>query len=594
MDKKWQCLLILFSAFMLNMMSTAEASAENRLLDLRIDIQLNEDGSVDVTEYRQTDMDEGTELYILMDNLQESELLDFYVTGFDENTDWDSSDSQAEKSGQYGIIETSDGLELVWGIGDYGQNNYEVHYSLSDVVRQLEDGQSLLWNFDTFSDIPAEQLVIELSGPQPFSQENTKLWGFGFNGDMTIENGKIVWLANEQVGNRQNAIVLLQFQDGMFNPQVTEAMTLAEQEEMAKEGSAYNIENKSRSNDKIAFGIVGTMLAGGAITIGVILRHIFKVKKIKEEAGDMISGSKRIQKNSGLLYDKVPFEDRDYPGLAYLLNQFATGYFENYFSVFILEWVIEGKIDMVAREEKGVFKDKVKTDIVIHNFEEARKKEGRSFASFVDDIMADSSKERYETGMWLMLLEAADRTGLVRDTAIQRWANDNANDVETFADFLTEYSMHYLEEQSLIQFDEVQAGRLRIPIAIASPEGDLLFDQLIQFYNYLSQQTKLDKLEQVNVSMDDYLIWNSLYNKNDELTKEFKNFVPKPSESYNHDSYDHYYWYWHGTRGFNQSWSQGLSSGGFHSSQSADYGGGGSTSIGGGGGAGGGGGGGAR
>ena len=92
MDKKWQCLLILFSAFMLNMMSTAEASAENRLLDLRIDIQLNEDGSVDVTEYRQTDMDEGTELYIVMDNLQESELLDFYVTGFDENTDWDSSD----------------------------------------------------------------------------------------------------------------------------------------------------------------------------------------------------------------------------------------------------------------------------------------------------------------------------------------------------------------------------------------------------------------------------------------------------------------------------------------------------------------------
>ena len=55
---------------MLNMMSTAEASAENRLLDLRIDIQLNEDGSVDVTEYRQTDMDEGTELYIVMDNLQ--------------------------------------------------------------------------------------------------------------------------------------------------------------------------------------------------------------------------------------------------------------------------------------------------------------------------------------------------------------------------------------------------------------------------------------------------------------------------------------------------------------------------------------------
>src|SRR5690606_17015100 len=101
--------------------------------------ELQEDGSGIVTEFRQMNMDDGTELFIVLEEMQDSELLDFSVAGFEEVTDWDSDDSREEKAGKYGVIETDDGLELVWGIGDYGTNEYEVTYTLSNLVRELED-----------------------------------------------------------------------------------------------------------------------------------------------------------------------------------------------------------------------------------------------------------------------------------------------------------------------------------------------------------------------------------------------------------------------------------------------------------------------
>ncbi|MEG0475123.1 MAG: hypothetical protein RR548_05425 [Carnobacterium sp.] len=96
--------------------------------------------------------------------------------------DWDADASLEEKTGHYGTVETGSGLELIWGIGEYGENEYEVSYTLSNLVRELEDGQALLWNFDTFSDIPAENLTVEITGFEPFTEENVRFWGFGFDG----------------------------------------------------------------------------------------------------------------------------------------------------------------------------------------------------------------------------------------------------------------------------------------------------------------------------------------------------------------------------------------------------------------------------
>lgn len=233
-------------ALLLNLGAEAEVAAANRMQDIRIEVELQEDGSGVITEHRQMELDEGTELYITLENLQDSELLDFSVVGFEEEPDWDTGASREEKAGKYGVVETGTGLELIWGIGEYGVNTYEVTYTLSNLVRELEDGQGLLWNFDTFSSIPAENLTLEITGPEPFTEDNARFWGFGFEGDIQNEGGRIVWEASEEVDSSNDVTVLLQFPPQAFATQAVVGMTLAEQRETAMQGSTYQEDAASK------------------------------------------------------------------------------------------------------------------------------------------------------------------------------------------------------------------------------------------------------------------------------------------------------------------------------------------------------------
>ena len=444
--------------------------AENELSDIKIEIELLEDGSGVVKEYRQMNMDEGTELFIVLEEMQDSELLGFQVAGFEEVAEWDSDDSREEKAGKYGVIETDDGLELVWGIGDYGPNEYHVSYALSNLVRELEDGQALLWNFDTFSDIPAENLTVEISGPEPFTEDNVRFWGFGLEGDIELVDDKIVWQADEEVDDSNDVTVLLQFQPGFFNTQVSVDDTLEEQREMAMNGSAYN-----DPSDAIPIAIaIGMAAVGGGAAVGATAFAV-KVNKAKKEAGRMRSGLERMKDNKGILYEEIPYYGEDIAGIAYLLQDFQKGYFEDYFSAYLLKWVTEERILINASKDDSIFGEKFDTEITIQQYEEKRRLHPESFSDHVENL--ETSNESYEMGLWLMLLDAANSNGVVGDDRIKKWAKKNAKEVETFANYLTTYSTEYLEKEKLVSFKEIKVWGTKHLVAVASPEGDQLFDR---------------------------------------------------------------------------------------------------------------------
>lgn len=578
--------------FLFSMAFGETVFAENELSDMTIEVELQEDGSGIVTEHRKMNMDEGTELYIVLDDLQDSQLLDFSVAGFQEVKEWDSDASLEEKAGYYGTVETDSGLELIWGIGKYGQQEYEVTYTLSNLVRELEDGQALLWNFDTFSDIPAENLTVEISGFEPFTTENVRFWGFGFEGDLQLEGDTVVWKAEEEVDSSKDVTVLLQFPQGLFNTQATVDMTLEEQREMAMDGSAYNDE---ASSNTIPIVIASLFAVGGGGTAAFAITYFRKLKKAKEEAGQMRSGVQRIQENKGILLEEIPYQGEDFAGIAYLLQDIQKGYFEDYFSAYLLKWTSEERMIIHTAEDKTLFGDGFNTEIEIFHFEEERACYPQSFTNFVDQIETNQ-EVTYETGLWLMLLDAANSRGFIEDNKMKKWAKKHAKEVETFADYLIDYSKEYLENEGLISFKEIEVWGAKHEVAIASPEGDKLFDRLVQFDNDL-EEVELEGFTDntASYSFAEFLFWNTLYFRSEEITKEFKKVIPNPTNVSGGNDFMYYYWYWNGMTGFRKNWSSGLASGGFHSSASSAVSGtGGSTSFGGGAGAGGGGGGGAR
>ena len=86
---------------------------------------------------------EGTENYLVIENLGQSLIQDFTVVEngqpylFEPNRSIDAS--RQEKQGKNGIIQTEAGYELVWGIGDYGAHTYELQYTVTEMVKQLTD-----------------------------------------------------------------------------------------------------------------------------------------------------------------------------------------------------------------------------------------------------------------------------------------------------------------------------------------------------------------------------------------------------------------------------------------------------------------------
>lgn len=593
MSKSIKTTLALGFGVLFMLMASETAFAENELTDMTIEVELQEGGSAVVTEQREMSMDDGTELYIVLEEMQNSELLDFSVTGFEEVEEWDSGASIEEKAGKYGIIETDDGLELVWGIGEYGDNTYEVTYTLSNLVRELEDGQALLWNFDTFSDIPAENFTLEISGPGPFTEENTRFWGFGFDGNSQLVNGNVVWEATEEIDNNNDITVLLQFPPGLFQTRASVDMTLEEQREMAMDGSTYNQEATSNT---IPILIISGVVLLGAGTIGFAAAYGVKVKKAKQEAGQMRNGKERIKENEGVVFDAVPFVDDDLAGIAYLLQEITKGYFEDYFSAYLLKWGSEGRIQIHTTKKEKHFGEEFDTVIEIVDYKTERLRYDRSFAEMIEQLPLNMD-ETYEAGLWIMLLDAADRTGSISDDRMKRWAKEHAKEVEEYANYLKDYSKDYLEDHGLVTFEEIYVWGQPHEVAKASAEGDELFDHLVQFDNYLEEVELTGMLDEAKgMSVREYLVWSVLYYRREEISKQFKELMPEP-EYYDEGSpYISYYWYWYGMTGFRNNWSSGLQSGGFYSQNSSGAAGGmgGPTSFGGGMGAGGGGGGGAR
>ncbi|KAF1305017.1 DUF2207 domain-containing protein [Candidatus Enterococcus willemsii] len=573
--------LFFLSGFILKQEVQADS---NSMSNLSIHVKLLEDGSGVVTETRDMEMHEGTELFISMENLQDSELIDFKVENFTLNDDWNTDATREEKTGRYGTIEDGANYELVWGIGDYGSNHYELSYTLTNLVRELEDGQGLLWNFNTFGDIPPEKLTMEIEGPEPFTQDEVSFWGFGLEGVIELENGHIVWESTEALSTENYATVLLQFSNAPFSTSASEDMTLSEQREMAQEGSSYN--DNQGMNNKVIGWILGVIGLLGAAVIALISH----VNRLYKKAGQMPSASKLKKRNKGIVYEKRPYEDGDMAEVAFLLQQIYKGSFKEYFFAYLLQWANEGRISVETETVKGKFKAKEQTTLTVLNHDKWVKLSEVSFKEYAEQVVASQGELPYELAIWKILLETADKTGVVTSSDIQSWTKKNVEEISDLDKKLNEFSLETLQRKGYIIVKEISILGFKASVQILTESGEELMDHLVQFENYLQAiDLKEAATYEQTLSWEKLLIWASLYGKGTELATDLQKFYPEVWHRFENEA-PYFYHNFYGYSLFYGSWSQGLASGGYGSSGGA----GGSTSIGGGGGAGGGGGGGAR
>src|SRR5699024_10995557 len=329
----------------------------NELEKEYIHAYVHEDGSATITEERKVHISERTEMFIVIGNLGRSEIKDFTVEENGERVtyvdDCDIDASLEDKRKKNGIIKNGDEYELIWGVGDYGDHTYTVEYTITDFVKQLEDDQMIFWRFvNDKTNIPPEDVTVEIETEKGFNKDTEKIWAFGFEGDIHFLGDRIVAKNDEALTDLNYVNVLVQLPEGSFQTNDSLDKTFAEVKDEAFEGSDYKDNGKSLANKIVA------MVSTSAVVIGLVigLYFIFKgiIKRLKQWS---LKNSLKGQYNREISYEgviAVPY---------YMLKIMHETNFSQIFAAYLLKWIYDGRIDIKTVKKKFIF---TKEEQVIH------------------------------------------------------------------------------------------------------------------------------------------------------------------------------------------------------------------------------------
>lgn len=212
----------LFS-FIFSFNSDISHAAEHKIEEIYMHVMVDNEGNAHVTKTRRGHLTEGTENFIVFGNLGNSTIENFKVTEngreFESVSNWDIGASLEEKAYKSGMIHTSEGIELSWGIGEYGQHEYTIEYIITNFIKQLDDSQMLYWQFiNPNMNVPPKKVRIEIEASEPLTIKNRELKAFGYSGNIHLIDGKIIIENDAALSGEDYVVALAQFDNGTFAP----------------------------------------------------------------------------------------------------------------------------------------------------------------------------------------------------------------------------------------------------------------------------------------------------------------------------------------------------------------------------------------
>ena len=258
-----------FVLWLVLLASATTVSGRPQLHDLSINVKLLKSGDARITETRKMTIDsEGTECYIVIGNLNGSQLSDFSVTDetgrtFEDVGSWDIDRSRDWKTGRCGIVTKRNGYELCWGLGESGSRTYVTQYTVANLLRSYSDADGFLYMFVAEGLSPSPEhvrLVIEPEDSITLDLDNTAIWAFRYRGDVQLEGNSIVAESNEPFSTHSAMIVMARFQKGLFEPAMEGDGTFEELKQEAFEGSDYTGEMSRQDKWALAIFVLALIL----------------------------------------------------------------------------------------------------------------------------------------------------------------------------------------------------------------------------------------------------------------------------------------------------------------------------------------------
>ena len=168
----------------------SDAYSDKLYLDnLYFDVNLNTDGSMEVTETWDIEVEKTNTLYktFKMDSLKFYGIEDVKVTDVTNGNNYPFSEIYQEmyhvtQNCYYGLINSKGEFEIAWGIGmddSSGHKKYKIQYTVKDAVIEYSDCAELYWQFvgENF-EIDARNIKGTITLPEEAeNKEDVRVWG---------------------------------------------------------------------------------------------------------------------------------------------------------------------------------------------------------------------------------------------------------------------------------------------------------------------------------------------------------------------------------------------------------------------------------
>ena len=120
---------IIFCTFIMLFFVLINQVSANSITNIDMDIYIDNNGNATVTEVWKANLTEGTEGYRPYTKMGNSEISNFSVidqtgTTYQSLSTWNTGDNFKSKAYKNGINPIPGGVELCWGISNYGNNTY--------------------------------------------------------------------------------------------------------------------------------------------------------------------------------------------------------------------------------------------------------------------------------------------------------------------------------------------------------------------------------------------------------------------------------------------------------------------------------------
>ncbi len=514
---------IMFCTFIMMFFVLINQVSANSIKSIDMDVYIDNNGNATVTEVWNANLTEGTEGFRPYTKMGNSVISNFSVTdqtgtAYQSLSTWNTSASFSSKAYKNGINTISNGVELCWGISNYGNNTYTLKYNISNFITQYTDTQGIYFNFLNL-DQKVSNAKITIHSNHKFSLDNAKIWAFGNDGTINFVDGKIVLESGGKLSSSQYMVGLVRFESNIFNTANTSSQSFDDIYD-----SAMSTVSDDTDDSLFLFMVLVfyPMIFTFIMLMSVLLLGAFRRKKYNSNRDNIeyrpLDLGPKIKNNEVTYFRDIPCEGDLYYAYWVMIKYKILKEDEcknGLIGAILLKWIKEGYIEL-SKTRGGLFNLK-----------------DNAYAITFKDVDTPEFMAKNETEKYLMRIfrHASGDNNILEAKEFEKWCRSNHHTMNRWFDMLINDTSIKLQQKRLILEHITTSKKLWKTKTIITKYVDGSVREaalnLLGLKKFLLDYSLIPDRQNIEVHiLEDYLVFAQLLGIADKVEEQFSKLYP--------------------------------------------------------------------